>query len=64
MRSSDVLASRGYQADHEAIFNLTYLEIVQMLERRIAACDAVVCLVGFAYGGEPGITAATRSLLG
>ncbi len=39
--------------DDEAIFNLTYLEIHESLKRRIAACDAVVCLIGFYYGGEP-----------
>src|SRR5262249_10463790 len=33
--------------------NLTFLEIGEKLERRIAECDAVVCLIGFVYGGEP-----------
>ena len=51
--ASESLRKRGYQADDQAIFNLTYHEITTMLEQRIARCDAVVCLIGFAYGGEP-----------
>ncbi len=47
------MRKRGYDVDDQAIFNLTYLEIAEKLEQRIAACDAVVCLIGFAYGGEP-----------
>jgi len=47
------LRKRGYDVDDEAIFNLTYLEIHETLKQRIAACDAVVCLIGFYYGGEP-----------
>ena len=47
------LRKRGYDVDDQAIFNLTYLEIHEKLKQRIADCDAVVCLIGFYYGGEP-----------
>jgi tetratricopeptide (TPR) repeat protein len=51
--ASQSLRKRGFEVDDQAIFNLTYLEIAEKLEQRIAACDAVVCLIGFVYGGEP-----------
>jgi len=51
--ASESLRKRGCVVDDQAIFNLTYLEIGEKLEKRIADCDAVVCLIGFAYGGEP-----------
>jgi len=51
--ASESLRKRGYVVDDQAIFNLTYLEIAEKLEQRIADCDAVVCLIGFVYGGEP-----------
>jgi hypothetical protein len=51
--ASQSLRKRGYDVDDEAIFDLTYLKITEKLEQRIRACDAVVCLIGFAYGGEP-----------
>jgi len=51
--ASQSLGKRGYVVDDQAIFNLTYLEIADKLEQRIAACDAVVCLIGFVHGGEP-----------
>ncbi len=51
--ASQSLRKRGYDVDDEAIFNLTWVEITERLEQRIAACDAVVCLIGVAYGGEP-----------
>ncbi len=51
--ASTSLRKRGYEVDDQAIFNLTWMEITEKLERRIAACDAVVCLIGFAFGGEP-----------
>ncbi len=47
------LRKRGYEMDDEAIFNLTYLQIHETLKQRIANCDAVVCLIGLFYGGEP-----------
>jgi tetratricopeptide (TPR) repeat protein len=47
------LRKRGYDVDDQAIFDLTFLDIGPMLKERIAACDAVICLVGFTYGGEP-----------
>ena len=37
----------------EAIFDLTWMEIAQGLESRNSECDAVVCLIGVAFGGEP-----------
>ena len=51
--TSESLRKRGYQSDDQVIFNLTYRDITTMLEQRIACCDAVVCLIGFTYGGEP-----------
>jgi tetratricopeptide (TPR) repeat protein len=49
----EALRRRGHLVDDQAIFDLTYQEIFEKLEHRIGACDAVVCLIGFAYGGEP-----------
>ena len=51
--ASQSLRKRGYDVDDEAIFDLTWMQITETLERRIDACDAVVCLIGVAYGGEP-----------
>ena len=51
--ASESLRKRGYDVDDQAIFDLTYLEIHEKLKQRIERCNAVVCLVGFAYGGEP-----------
>jgi tetratricopeptide (TPR) repeat protein len=51
--ASQSLRKRGYDVDDQAIFELTFLEIGEELKRRIADCDAVVCLIGFVYGGEP-----------
>ena len=51
--ASDKLRQRGYDVDDQPIFDLTFLEIGEKLKQRIAKCDAVVCLIGFAYGGEP-----------
>jgi tetratricopeptide (TPR) repeat protein len=58
--ASKSLRKRGYDVDDQAIFNLTFLEIGQMLKQRIADCDAVVCLIGFAYGGEPSLRPADQ----
>jgi hypothetical protein len=51
--ASRTLSERGYVVDFQEIFNLTYQEIGAELKRRVADCDAVVCLIGFVYGGEP-----------
>jgi tetratricopeptide (TPR) repeat protein/nucleoside 2-deoxyribosyltransferase len=51
--ASEKLRGRGYDVDDQAIFNLTYLKIGEKLRKRIENCDAVVCLIGFVYGGEP-----------
>jgi len=51
--ASKTLRERGYVVDDQAIFNLTYQEIGEKLKQRIADCDAVVCLIGSVYGGEP-----------
>jgi tetratricopeptide (TPR) repeat protein len=51
--ASRSLRKRGYEVDDQAIFDLTFLEIGPMLKQRIAACNAVICLIGFTYGGEP-----------
>jgi hypothetical protein len=51
--ASQSLTKRGYEVDFEEIFALKFLEIDEMLKRRIGRCDAVLCLIGFVYGGEP-----------
>jgi len=51
--ASQSLTKRGYEVDFEEIFDLTFLEIDEKLKQRIGRCDAVVCLIGFVYGGEP-----------
>jgi Domain of unknown function (DUF4062) len=51
--ASATLRERGYEVDHQEIFNLTFLEIAEKLKQRIAKCDAIVCLIGFVYGAEP-----------
>ena len=43
----------GYEVDHQEIFHLTFLEIGAKLKQRIAGRDAIVCLIGFASGGQP-----------
>jgi hypothetical protein len=47
------LRKRDYEVDDQAIFDLTFLEIFEKLKQRIERCDAVVCLIGLVYGGEP-----------
>jgi hypothetical protein len=47
------LRKRGYEVDDQAVFNLTFLGINEKVRQRIEACDAVVCLIGLAYGGKP-----------
>src|SRR5262249_49176355 len=51
--ASKILGERDYVVDYQEIFRLTYKEIGAKLKQRIADCDAVVCLIGFIYGGEP-----------
>ena len=51
--ASKTLRERGYVVDDQAIFSLTYQEIGEKLKQRIVGCDAVVCLIGSVYGGEP-----------
>ena len=51
--ASESLRKRGYEVDDQAIFELTFLEVFEKLRQRIERCDAVVCLIGLAYGGEP-----------
>ncbi len=51
--ASQTLRQRGYDVEDQAIFNLTYHEISVDLKQRIAACDAVICLIGFVFGREP-----------
>jgi tetratricopeptide (TPR) repeat protein len=51
--ASATLRELGYEVDDQAIFNLTFLEIGEKIKHRIQSCDAVVCLIGFVYGGEP-----------
>ena len=51
--ASESLRKRGYEVDDQAVFELTFLEVFEKLKQRIERCDAVVCLIGMAYGGEP-----------
>lgn len=35
------------------MFELDYRQVVRIIHREISECDAVICLVGFAFGHEP-----------
>ncbi|QDU18942.1 DUF4062 domain-containing protein [Urbifossiella limnaea] len=48
-----VLLQRGCHPVEQDHFALTSQTILEKLEAKVAACDAVVCLVGIAYGAEP-----------
>jgi tetratricopeptide (TPR) repeat protein len=58
--ASESLRKRGYEVDDQANFELTFLEVFEKLKQRIERCDAVVCLIGLAYGGEPSHRPADR----
>src|SRR3954470_17538948 len=47
------LQKRGYIPVFQELFTLTDQQIVDLLRGKIADCDAVVCLIGNAYGAEP-----------
>ncbi len=49
----EVLARRGEKPIVQEEFTATYQEIREKLRDAIAPCDAVICLVGCAYGSEP-----------
>jgi hypothetical protein len=51
--AAESLRKRAYEVHYQAVFNLTFLEIHEKLKQRIERCDAVVCLIGFAFGAEP-----------
>jgi tetratricopeptide (TPR) repeat protein len=48
-----VLARRGEKPIVQEEFTATHQEIRQKLRDTITPCDAVICIVGFAYGSEP-----------
>jgi tetratricopeptide (TPR) repeat protein len=52
-RASVALRRRGYETVEQPTFNLTDVSIASLLEEKLKGCDAVVCLVGTAYGCEP-----------
>jgi hypothetical protein len=47
------LQKRGYTPVFQELFGLTDQEIVDLLRDKIDPCDAVICLIGHAYGAEP-----------
>jgi tetratricopeptide (TPR) repeat protein len=51
--ASVALRRRGYETVEQPTFNLTDDRIAKLLEDKLKDCDAVVCLIGTAYGGEP-----------
>lgn len=42
-------------------FPVTHLEVTEKLREQLGGCDAVICLVGLVYGGEPSSGATRRS---
>jgi hypothetical protein len=48
-----VLRALGEMPEEEGEFHASYHELALFLKGRIAACQAVICLVGSAYGHEP-----------
>lgn len=49
-----VLSTMGdYQPIEEDSFEMDYREVTTILNTTIVECDAVICLVGFAFGHEP-----------
>jgi hypothetical protein len=51
--ASRSLRLRGCDVVVQSELQLTYLQIHEKLKQLIDGCDAVVCLIGFAYGAEP-----------
>src|SRR5437879_2586780 len=47
------LQTRGYTPVFQDIFELTDQQIVELLRDKINPCEAVICLIGQAYGAEP-----------
>lgn len=47
------LQRRHYKPVFQEIFDLTDEEIIELLERQISSCDAMICLIGYRYGAEP-----------
>ena len=52
LKAEVIIQRRGYQPVFEENFELDDQTALNTLQTRIAECDAVVCLVGHAYGGE------------
>ncbi len=49
----DVLRRQGVLPEVQEHFPPDYYNVIQLLEDKIQGCDAVICLVGWAYGQEP-----------
>ena len=49
----DILLDRGVHPIVQDHLERDYQELLDILRQQINACDAVICLVGFAYGQEP-----------
>ncbi|MSR56329.1 MAG: tetratricopeptide repeat protein [Planctomycetaceae bacterium] len=47
------LRLRGYEPVVQEIFDLTDQAILDKLRDKISGCEAVICLIGAAYGAEP-----------
>jgi tetratricopeptide (TPR) repeat protein len=47
------LQKQGVQPEFQELFELSDEEILELLRRKLADCDAVICLIGFRYGAEP-----------
>ncbi|MFN7804989.1 MAG: DUF4062 domain-containing protein, partial [Planctomycetaceae bacterium] len=50
---AEVILQRHYKPVFEELFPLDDQTALNTLKTRIAECDAVVCLVGYAFGSEP-----------
>jgi hypothetical protein len=49
----DVLLDRGVHPIVQDHLERDYQKLMDILRQQVDACDAVICLVGFAYGREP-----------
>jgi tetratricopeptide (TPR) repeat protein len=52
LKAEVLIQERGYRPIFEEMFPLDDQTALATLKSRIAECDAVICLVGHAYGGE------------
>jgi hypothetical protein len=47
------MRQRDFVTVEQTLINLTHNSIVKLLEDKLNGCEAVVCLIRLAYGGEP-----------